>query len=378
MAINEFSYETGNLEEVTVDTQNVQPKLWETGAFFDTRNEPDHASWLKHFRKLGEVLVGTAVESAGIKANQLVHDFGIDEFWRQLRRPLSVETSFGTSHKVRIIGQERLADPDSEHVLIINPLGTSSAGGYMAEVANTFYEAGFIVWNVSSPGFEGKLPIRELLALNIKRETKYVDEAIEAAAEQLGIERPKFNAFGGSQGGGIAVGMLYRDIWKSREHGKVFAVTPSSGHNSQKLGRLVRYAKQFLIDEPQALKDHLANHPKGPLRRSLQLLPTVNLRPSAIAQVLAGGPGLVLKPGHEDFLGHAGDEEMSAHFDPSKFVVVCFSKDVVARANKWPGSANHEMNGLHMFVVDSQHAETAAKFFRSKPIDSTDTDVPAA
>lgn len=319
---------------------------------------------LEHLRSVGKGVID-CLATAG---NQAIHGFGSERFWDQMRSPIPVETSYDTEHMVRLLYRDS-EEPleEREHVLIVNPLGTSSAGGYMAELANTFYRANFVVWNVSPPGFEGKLPLRQVGRLDVHNETKIVDEAIDEAARILGIQRPAFNVFGGSQGGGIAIGMHYRNLEYERAGGKIVAITPSSGHNSTKLGRMARYSRQFLLEEPGALAKHLWEHPDGPIRRGMQLLPTVNVKPGALLQVFGAGFGLIMRPGHEQFLSMA-----ETQFDPEKIAVVCFSDDVVARANKWPRAVTQELKGLHMFVVDQQHAAFALDFFRQNPQDPSD------
>lgn len=318
-------------------------------------------------RRINRLNTATVFEETRVKASQYMHGFGDRKFWLEMMRPVHVETSLGTEHKVRIVGQERLLEQgeSAKNVLIINPLGTSSAGGYMAELAHIFYEAGFVVWNVSPPGFEGKLPIGEAVALDVKKETKFADESLESAAEKLGIVRPPMFKFGGSQGGGITIGMHYRDIESGREPLKAFGVSPSSGHNTLRPRVLLEYARQFLLDEPRAGFRHIRNHPEGFLKRGKQLAGTLNFRPGALMQVVGGAVGLILRDGHEKIIADSFDSpEMHERYFNGDVFTACLSKDIVARAKKWPGAI--EVEGYHLDLVDEIFALLAIEFFEGK------------
>jgi hypothetical protein len=321
--------------------------------------------------KFGKNMLNNMVEKLPVLANQAVHGFGSERFWSQMRDPVEVETSFGTVHQVRRLFNSSVNPDMAENVLVINPLGTSSAGGYMAEIANIFYKEGFVVWNVSPPGFEGKLPLREAAQLNIRRETQYADEAVQLAAAELGIEPPLLHTFGGSQGGGIGIGFQNRALTHETPIGKTYALTPCSGKNQTSHRVATLYAKQFLLDEPRVLFNHIKNHPRGAIRRGMQLAPTVNLGKGARRQVLAGGIGLIFRAGHDEFIKAAQTPEVQEQLEGNVLVVILGS-DVVAQGRHWPDYMTRVDAGLfHLDLLDDRYPQEAIEFFR-KPRENQD------
>jgi len=293
-------------------------------------------------------------EKLSITANMMIHGFGSPEFWNEIAHPIFIDTDEGVS-AVRVINRHLLSDPEAPHVAILPPLGTSTAGGHNTDIANYFAENGYVVWMPSALGFEGKVDAGSYRDRSVKTISRYFDQALLGARLEMGLESTPPNIFGASQGGGSGIGIQYRTILRGESPRKIFAETPCSGDNGFTVGKCGKLAVQFTLKEPAAVARHILRQP-NPARRAMQLLPTANLRPRAVANTVVSGIGLIFGPDHSKVFA---DELLN----PSHTIVVRYDDDIVA-SDVYPEDVVVHTPGLHMQVLGMSGRRQADEFFQ--------------
>lgn len=291
-------------------------------------------------------------DKLSITANMAIHGFGTPEFWNEIAHPIMIDTDEGVS-AVRVINREHLSE-EAPHIAILPPLGTSTAGGHNADVANFFAEKGYVVWMPSALGFEGRVSLDSYKDRSIKTISRYFDQALLGARMEMDLEGAPANIFGASQGGGSCIGIQYRTIARGESPRKVFAETPCSGDNAFTLSKCGRYAVQFVLKEPFAIAQHIAKQ-ESPIRRAAQLLPTADLRPRAVLNTIVSGAGLIFGPDHSK----AFAEKL---LDPAHTVVIRYDADIVT-SDEYPEDVVVHTPGLHMQVLGSSGRRQADAFF---------------